>query len=358
MSLKKLARPAARAAWRRYSARFERRAAARYLRRERFDRPLDFPIPAVADPRFAAAMRGYAQDTYREWVYDIGEPCYIEPERGFVLSRRGEWLVDAFLYHHRVEQTPYRALLELLRRRGAVETLDHAVSMRCTTEGNYWHFYDDFLTKLRLADDVGLPKDVPLLVGEALWRQPFFQAAVRGPLSQRNWLRHTAVLDIRRLIVAVPMSLQRANLEYSRGLLDAPAAVPSERRIFVDRRPSHSRSLTNASELLPVLRAEGFESVDVDGLSLHEQMAVFGSARLVVANHGAALANLVYRLGQPADLVELFGPRFIRPHFAWMAQTFGFGYDALVGDTEGTEDGFRINPDALRRAIQRAEKAI
>jgi hypothetical protein len=35
MRLKKLARPAARAAWRRYSARFERRAA-RYLRRERF----------------------------------------------------------------------------------------------------------------------------------------------------------------------------------------------------------------------------------------------------------------------------------------------------------------------------------
>ena len=261
MSLKKLARPAARAAWRRYSARFERRAAARYLRRERFDRPLDFPIPAVADPRFAAAMRGYAQDTYREWVYDIGEPCYIEPERGFVLSRRGEWLVDAFLYHHRVEQTPYRALLELLRRRGAVETLDHAVSMRCTTEGNYWHFYDDFLTKLRLVDDVGLPKDVPLLVGEALWRQPFFQAAVRGPLSQRNWLRHTAVLDIRRLIVAVPMSLQRANLEYSRGLLDAPAAVPSERRIFVDRRPSHSRSLTNASELLPGLTGEVIAAV-------------------------------------------------------------------------------------------------
>src|SRR5690242_1544514 len=262
MSLKKLARPAARAAWRRYSARFERRAAARYLRRERFDRPLDFPIPAVADPRFAAAMRGYAQDTYREWV------CYIEPERGFVLSRRGEWLVDAFLYHHRVEQTPYRALLELLRRRGAVETLDHAVSMRCTTEGNYWHFYDDFLTKLRLVDDVGLPKDVPLLVGDALWRQPFFQAAVRGPLSQRNWLRHTTVLRVERLIVAVPMSLQRANLEYSRRALSAPAAAPSDRRIFLDRGPGHSRGLANVGELLPVLRDEGFDLVDVDGLDL------------------------------------------------------------------------------------------
>ena len=358
MGLKKLARPAARAAWLRYSSRFQRRAAARYLRRERLDRPLDFPIPAVADPRFGAAMRLYAQHGYREWVYDIGEPCYIEPERGFVLSRHGEWLVDAFLYHHRVEQTPYQGLLALLRRRGAVETLDCAVSMRCTTEGNYWHFYDDFLTKLRLVDDLDLPKDVPLLVGDALWRQPFFQAAVRGPLSQRNWLRHTAVLEVERLIVAVPMSLQRANLEYSRRALSAPAAVPSDRRLFLDRGPGHSRGLTNLSELLPVLCDGGFDFVDVDGLDLHAQMALFGSARLVVANHGAALANLVYRIGQPVHLVELFGPQFIRPHFAWMAQAFGFGYDALVGEAEGTSGGFRIDPDALRRAVERARKTI
>lgn len=356
MGLKKLARPAARAAWRRYSARFERRSA-RYLKRERFDRPLDFSIPAVADPRFAAAMHTYAEHRYREWLYDFGEPCYLEPIRGFVLSRRGEWLVDAFLYHHRVEQTPYQSLLELLRRRGAVETLDCAVSMRCSTEGNYWHFYDDFLTKLRLVDELDLPKDVPLLVGDALWRQPFFQAAVRGPLAQRNWVRHTAVLDVRRLVVAVPLSLQRANLEYSRRVLEAPAAVPSDRRLFLDRGPSHSRSLTNMSELLPILRAEGFEIVDMDGLDLHAQMALFGSARLVVANHGAALTNLVYRIGQPVDLVELFGPQFIRPHFAWMAQAFGFGYDALVGDGEDTGGRFRIDSDVFRQAIARAGKA-
>jgi hypothetical protein len=357
MNLKKLARPAARAAWRRYSGGFKRRAA-RYLRRERFDHPLNFPIPAVADPRFAAAMRTYADHGYREWVYDLGEPCYLEPIRGFVLSRRGEWLVDAFLYHHRVEQTPYQGLVELLRRRGAVETLDCAVSMRCTTEGNYWHFYDDFLTKLRLVDELDLPKDVPLLVGDAMWRQPFFQTAVRGALSQRNWVRHAAVLEVRRLIVAVPMSLQRANLEYSRQILEAPAAVPSDRRIFLDRGPSHSRGLANASELLPILRREGFEIVDVDRLDLRAQMELFATSRLVVANHGAALANLIYRIGQPAALVELFGPQFIRPHFAWMAQAFGFAYDVLVGEAEGVAGGFRIDPNALRLAVERVSRTI
>ncbi|HKR54718.1 MAG TPA: glycosyltransferase family 61 protein, partial [Gemmatimonadales bacterium] len=332
--------------------------AARYLKRERFDHPLVFPIPAVADPRFAAAMRTYAGHGYREWLYDLGEPCYLEPIRGFVLSRRGEWLVDSFLYHHRVEQTPYQGLVELLRRRGAVETLDCAVSMRCTTEGNYWHFYDDFLTKLRLIDELDLPQDVPLLVGETMWRRPFFQAAIRGPLSQRNWVRHTALLDVRRLIVAVPMSLQRTNLEYSRRALEAPGPVSSERRIFLDRGPGHSRGLTNAGELVPMLREDGFEIVDIDGLDLRAQMTLFGTARLVVANHGAALANLIYRVGQPVDLLELFGPEFIRPHFAWMAQAFDFGYDALVGEATGDDGGFRIAPGALRRAVRDMSKTI
>ena len=355
MNLKKLARPLARAVWRRYSTGFNRRAAG-YRKRERFDQPLDFPIPTVADPRFSAAMRTYAPHGYREWLYDLGEPCYLEPIRGFVLSRRGEWLTDSFLYHHRVDQTPYQGLLELLRRRRAVQTLDCAVSMRCTTEGNYWHFYDDFLPKLRLVDELDLPKDVPLLVGDAMWRQPFFQTAIRGPLSGRNWARHTTLLDVQRLIVAVPMSLQRANAEYSLRALEAPRPVPSDRRIFLDRGPGHSRGLLNASELLPILRKDGFEIVDVDALDLRAQMALFGTARLVVANHGAALANLIFRIGQPVDLVELFGPGFIRPHFAWMAHSFGFGYDALVGEAEGAADGFRIDADTLRAAVDRARR--
>jgi hypothetical protein len=356
MSLKKLARPLARAVWRRYSAAFNRRAA-RYRQRERFDCPLDFPIPPVADPRFSAAMREYATHRYREWMYDFREPCYLEPIRGFVMSRRGEWLTDAFLYHHRVEQTPYQGLVAMLRQGRAVQTLDCAVSMRCTTEENYWHFYDDLLNKLRLVDQLDLPKDVPLLVGDPLWQKPFFQAAIRGPLSCRNWTRHTALLRVRRLIVAVPMSFQRANTEYALQALEAPGPVPSDRRIFLDRGPSHTRGLLNASELLPILRKEGFEIVDVDGLDLPAQMALFGAARLVVANHGAALANLIFRIGQPVDLVELFGPEFIRPHFAWMAHAFGFGYDALVGTAAGATE-FRVDPDALRSAIARVSAKV
>ena len=41
-----------------------------------------------------------------------------------------------------------------------------------------------------------------------------------------------------------------------------------------------------------------------------------------------------------------------------MAQAFGFAYDVLVGEAEGVADGFRIDPDALRLAVERVSRTI
>jgi capsular polysaccharide biosynthesis protein len=302
-----------------------------------------------------AALATYATHQYREWIYDLREPCYVEPSGGFVFGSRGEWLTDPFLYHQLIRHPPYRNLLKAIRQRRTGHRFECALSLRCATEENYWHFYDDVLSKLRLADELSVPEDVPILVGDGLWRQAFFQEAIRrGALRGRNWFRHDTVVQVERLILAVPMSFQRANLEYALRALDAPKPVPSERRLFLSRSKRRSRSLLNVDDLLPWLADCGFEAVDTDGLTLAAQMKLFGSARVVVGNHGAGLANLVYRVGQPLELVEVFSPNFIRPHFVAMAQMFGFGYDAVVGDAEGSEGDFLIDPEGFKTAVSRA----
>lgn len=354
MPFKVLARSLARVAWRVYSRPFNRRVSGRYLVREACGFPLAFATPPVADLRFQAAMRVFATHRHREWAYDLREPCYIEPTGGFVLGSRGELLSDPFLFHHLVEQLPYRSLLSLMRQRHNIRTVECAVSLRCFTEQNYWHFYDDLLGKLRLLAELDVPRDVPLLVGERLWRQPYFQEAiVRGALRERKWTLHTSTLRVRRLVIAVPMSFQLANLRHALDVLDAPKPEPSSRRIFLQRGARRSRSRLNMADLLPVLDDCGFEIVDTDELTLMQQIALFASARLVVANHGAGLANLIFRAGQPLDLVEVFAPDYIHPHFVWLACTLGFGYDALVGEPSGG-DSVRVDPTQFRAAITRA----
>jgi hypothetical protein len=383
-ALERHVRPLAGTAWRSYSSGFNARAARRYLQRERFGDPLAFPLPPIADSRFAAGVREYTENRrvgvpFREWVYDLREPCYVEPSRGLVLGPRGEWLVDPIGYYQLVSEPPYKSLVSLIRRGNAVRTLDSAVSLRCFTEGNYWHFYADLLSKLQLVDELDLPRSVPLLVGERLWRQPFFlQAIARGALRDRNWTRHTELLRVRRLVIAVAISPERANIEYALRALDPPTPRPASRRIFLARGPRYPRSLLNMTDLLPTLHDFGFEVADTAELSLAEQMALFATARLVVANHGAGLANLIFRIGQPLELVELFAPDCIHPQFAWVAHTFGFGYDALVGESATRSDSgasvsarsigglfpatggsnFGIDPTEFRALITRAVARI
>jgi len=350
-----LIRSAARAGLRAYSVGFNRRVRARFLVREITAYPLAFTPPRLSDPQVESALSTYAGHQYREWIYDLREPCYVEPSGGFVFGSRGEWLRDPFLYHQLVRHPPYRNILALMRRRGGIQTFERALSLRCSTEQNYWHFYDDVLSKLRLADEVKVPEDVPILVGDGLWRQAFFQDAIRrGALRRRNWVLQDAFVRVHRLILTVPMSFQRANLEYALRALETPGPVRSERRLFLRRGQRRSRSLVNIDDLLPWLIERGFEVVDTDGLSLAAQMELFGAARLVVGNHGAGLANLVYRVGQPLDLVEVFSPGFIRPHFVCMAQMFGFGYDAVVGTAAGDEGDFRLDPDRFKDVVSRA----
>ena len=58
------------------------------------------------------------------------------------------------------------------------------------------------------------------------------------------------------------------------------------------------------------------------------------AARCVVLPHGATLANLMYRVGRPTGLVELFpgDPDYLRRVYGpWLSRAAGFVYRAVVG---------------------------
>jgi hypothetical protein len=106
------------------------------------------------------------------------------------------------------------------------------------------------------------------------------------------------------------------------------------------------RSIPNAGELVAALSKLGaVASVSLEGLPLIEQVRLFSSARLIVAQHGAALANLVFcRPGTrvlkifPADSWNCFQP---------LAETFQVEYHRLT--TAGPHDP--VDVDAFLRIV-------
>ncbi len=109
-----------------------------------------------------------------------------------------------------------------------------------------------------------------------------------------------------------------------------PMARPSPRRIYIDRRGSALRPLTNENELIKALAALGFVAVRPEGLSLADQVRLFRGADVIVAPHGAALTSLGFcRPG--TQVIELLMDAYCNWCFRNLAGLMGLNYDCVLG---------------------------
>ena len=79
------------------------------------------------------------------------------------------------------------------------------------------------------------------------------------------------------------------------------------RRIYISRKGLKWRNVLNEDEILEVLASHGFQVVTLNDLPVLRQAALFAGADVVIAPHGAALANLVF--AKPGTKVIEFLPR-------------------------------------------------
>jgi capsular polysaccharide biosynthesis protein len=133
------------------------------------------------------------------------------------------------------------------------------------------------------------------------------------------------------------------------------AAGPS--RIYVSRRGR--RVVTNEDQVAVALATYGFEVVEDRQRPAEEQIGLFRQASVIVAPHGAALANLVWC--RPGTLVvELLPSHYRMVHYRDLSAALGLRYHALA-ETSSTAptahwtastDDLAVNVDALRRMLE------
>lgn len=104
-------------------------------------------------------------------------------------------------------------------------------------------------------------------------------------------------------------------------------------RLFVSRRRA-KRAFDNQADVESFLRAQGFECVELEKLTVDDQIMLFNRAEVVVGSHGAGLANLVW-CGRCRLLVELFSPRFLNDCYYRLACTLKIDYRFMVADEAG-----------------------
>ena len=207
-------------------------------------------------------------------------------------------------------------------------------------DGNYYHFLMDVLTK------VGVLEQAPSVPAPDVWYVPARTRFQRELLElfgigagQRIDAAEQLHVQADELVVPGPPAMTEKNppwaVEFLRGRLLPHIDTSGPRRnVYVTRGPSaNNRSIVNEAALLDVLAAHDFVHVDPGGLSVVEQIRTFATANVIVAPHGAALANIIFA-SPGSTLVELFPAGCLLPDYWRLASSvpgMRYRYVSAVG---------------------------
>jgi hypothetical protein len=122
------------------------------------------------------------------------------------------------------------------------------------------------------------------------------------------------------------------------------ASPGAREKIYIRREPGSIRHATNHEEITDFFASRGFRVLELAPMSLADQARLFGGAAMVVAEHGAALANLWY-MPPGGAVLELFPqPLEGRSIYRVLAQLRGLRYRAA---SFPTSEGWVWNADPV-----------
>lgn len=115
--------------------------------------------------------------------------------------------------------------------------------------------------------------------------------------------------------------------EFTAPLHAASSAVGE--RLYLSRAKAGRRRVVNEEALWARLEPRGFTRVWLEDLAWAEQINAFRHARVIVAPHGAGLANLVF-CREGTRVVEFFHPTYVNPCFWRLAALGKLDYRPVV----------------------------
>jgi hypothetical protein len=268
------------------------------------------------------------------WIFELKDIDFWGRYGGSVVTADNVLLVDLSPEVWGIENHPIFSQFRLPKPR----ILQGRTAIAVTPEapGNYYHWLIDLLPRLCLIRSVqGFESFDHLLVNGS--RAHYEESSLRAlgvPLEKISYVDNRDRFHIAKATipsmdhysnVIAPWKVQ--TLRTVRDSLPRPAGARA-RRLYISRKSAAVRRVINEAELANILREAGFAIVELEFLSWSEQIALFSDAEVVVAPHGAALANIVFC--QPSALLAEISTRTgSRDYYLRLAASSGVRYSFL-----------------------------
>ncbi len=137
-----------------------------------------------------------------------------------------------------------------------------------------------------------------------------------------------------------------------RGAYGQPAPTGGDLMLF-SRGNARLRRLLNEADLQALAERRGFRRFEAASGNHPEQVARFGNADVIVAVHGAGLANLLF--ARPGTVVvELFPQDFVKSTYLWLCNRLGLRHLPVIGAPGTYNQDFRVAPALFSAALEDA----
>jgi capsular polysaccharide biosynthesis protein len=236
---------------------------------------------------------------------------------------------------------------------------------------NYYHFIVDSCLRFVELRDVGaLTPDMALFFHSVpnRWQSEYLDllevSAERTAITPQSY-RHPWKVD--QLLIGSPRRerfvCSRRAIELFRAKMFERVGISTGRRdrdIYISRRSAEVRRVVNEDDVRAVVERCGYEVVELEALSVADQIRLFAGARRIVAPHGAGLTNIIYA-EQPRVLELLPADTWMLGFFVSLTNVMGGQHVPLVsrlpqgtvalGPTDNYLGDFVVDVDALKRLI-------
>jgi capsular polysaccharide biosynthesis protein len=129
------------------------------------------------------------------------------------------------------------------------------------------------------------------------------------------------------------------------------------RKVYVSRQKAPWRKVHNEVAVWPLLEARGFERVFLEDLPFEAQVRLLAETKVLVANHGAGLTNLLFMVpGTRVLEVRMRGDAANNCYFS-LASAVGLEYfyllaDPVAGQVDSHTADVIVDPAALGRVLE------
>lgn len=308
--------------------------------------PLNPPAavyPTSNSTEFDGLVKPYL--TTKRWsrAYRFRFPTLIDPEDALVYAR-GRMIFETSSFYAPPYQDKERWRAYARKSFPFVtKTIRRGILLHSPRSYNYYHLMHDCMTRIAIADDLKIPKDVPLIATEGWVRSEIGMQFLQSSLFKDRALYlqpDDAILRCKELYVIQP---PRNCGRLMRRVADS---FPSQRpdgltsdKLVVKREKDlvHLRKNLDIQELADQLEQRGYQTIDPATFTIAEQKWMFANATHVVSENGAALTNMIFCDPLKTRMDSLMVSKYATPTFQALASALGIRLHANILPSENVD---------------------